>query len=463
MIRTITIFLMVPLFLQANIKEKVFHVPKKDMTLVRTRESDLSSQVWFSVDKYKLNNGITVLLHEDHSVPLISFNIWYKVGSKDEEEGYTGIAHLFEHMMFRGSKKYPGKSLHRTIQKNGGSYNAFTTHDYTGYYMQFPSEKLELFMDIEADRMKFLNLNEKKLLNEKQVVKEERRYRVDNNVNGMLFEKLFSTVFKTHPYRWPIIGWMHDIENITIEKCQDFYKSYYAPNNAVIALTGDFNIGRAQKLIDKYFGYIKPSQINRPSYSRESIQKNSRTVRIEKKVQNDTLAIAFQAPSAGDEDGYALDILANILGEGTSSILQKKLKIKNQWVDSLSVFNYTLEDSGLFTIYVSLKTGVGSNEKNKVRDILYNEIWRSRNYLYTKKQVQRAKNQLILDYVNSLKTISGKARLLALNETVFGDYKRLFTDLNLYQRLTSEQIRSVAKKYLQPQQRSVIWLKRKGG
>lgn len=458
MLKKIATFLVMPLFVQANMKEEVLSVPKMDMTLVRT--SDLSSQVWFSVDKYQLDNGMTVLLHETHGVPLISFNIWYRVGSKDEEEGYTGIAHLFEHMMFKGAKKYSGKELHRTIQKNGGSYNAFTTHDYTGYYTQFPSDKLELAIDIEADRMQFLNLNEKNLLSEKQVVKEERRYRVDNSVNGTLFEKLFATVFKTHSYRWPVIGWMHDIENITIEKCQDFYKNYYAPNNAIVALVGDFQTETAKKLIDKYFAKIKPSSINRPPYLKEPVQKESRSDRIRREVQNDTLAIAFKAPNVGDEDGYALDLLANILSEGTSSRLQKKLKIKNQWADSLSVFNYTLKDSGLFTVYVSLKSG--SKGRNKVRDIVYNEIWRSRNYLYSKKEIQRAKNQLLLEYVNSLKTISGKARLLALNEMMFGDYTRLFTDLGLYQRLTPEMIRSAAKKYLRPQQRSTIWLIGKG-
>jgi len=317
-------------------------------------------------------------------------------------------------------------------------------------------------MDIESDRMQFLKLNQENLTSEREVVKEERRYRVDNNVQGMLFERLFATIFKVHPYRWPILGWMHDLENITVEKCQDFFSTYYSPNNAVVTLVGDFKTKHAKKLIKKYFGKIKPSKITRPKYLPEPMQKGSRSTEIIRDVQNDTLAVAFQAPGVGSEEVYSLDLLANILGEGTFSKLQKRLKIRNELADSVSVFNYTLKDSGFFTAYISLKSGAKPETRKQVRDVVYGEIWKSRNQLFTEIEVQRAKNQIMLDYVNSLKTISGKARLLALNEILFDDYERLFTDLERYQRITPEMIQSAAKKYLQPQQRSTVWIKRKG-
>ena len=221
---------------------------------------DLAELIKFPVEKYQLNNGLTVLLHEDHSVPTISYHTWFRVGSKNEEPGYTGIAHLFEHLMFKGAKRYTGKEFDRILQANGAVNNAFTSYDYTGYYENLPSDKLELAVDLESDRLVNLQVNAENLVSEREVVKEERRVRVDNSVGGFLSEMLYATVFKVHPYRWPVIGWMQDLDQIDLKKCREFYGSYYAPNNAVVIVAGDFDTKSAKALIDKYYSHLPASK-----------------------------------------------------------------------------------------------------------------------------------------------------------------------------------------------------------
>lgn len=216
----------------------------------------IADQIRFPVEKYQLSNGLTVLLHEDHSAPIISIHQWFRVGSANEHPGRTGIAHFFEHLMFKGTPKYPNRELDRQIQANGGTNNAFTTRDYTGYYENMPSGKLELILDIESDRMRNLGFDEKEIKNEREVVKEERRYRVENNVYGYLHENVFETVFRVHPYRWPVIGYMRDLNATSIDDLKEFYRVFYAPNNAVLVITGDFKSSQAKSLIEKYYAKI---------------------------------------------------------------------------------------------------------------------------------------------------------------------------------------------------------------
>jgi zinc protease len=223
--------------------------------------ASFSQSIRFPVEKFKLANGLTVLLNEDHSAPIISYHTWFRVGSKNEEVGYTGIAHLFEHMMFKGAKRYTGEQFDRVLQANGGVNNAFTTHDYTGYYETLPGSKLELVADIEADRMENLQITPENLTSERDVVKEERRFRVDNNPGGVLREALYGTAFKVHPYRWPVIGYMEDISRIDVAKANEFYRTYYAPNNAVLVISGDFDKAEAKRIVEKYYGAIKSQEI----------------------------------------------------------------------------------------------------------------------------------------------------------------------------------------------------------
>lgn len=423
--------------------------------------ADLGALIWFEVEKYHLGNGLTVLLHEDHSVPTISYHTWFRVGSRDETPGYTGIAHLFEHMMFKGAKRYSGKEFDRLLQSNGAVNNAFTSFDYTGYYENLPSDKLELVMDLESDRLVNLQISEENLKSEREVVKEERRVRVDNSVMGHLREVLFATVFKVHPYRWPVIGWMKDLNRIDLAKSREFYGSFYAPNNAVLVIAGDFDSSVAKELIKKYYGPLKASEtLKKRAPPSEPEQRGYRFQKIKKDVQNSTFALAYKSSAAGQSDSYTLDLLANILGQGESSRLYRKLVYKEQIATSTGASNYTPADDGVFQIFVSLKP---NGDFEQAKKSVLGEIFRVRNNPVSERELQKAKNQIMKGYVDSLKTVDGKAYSLALNEILFGDFEVLFNDLANYSRVTPEQILKAAQKYLTIDRANVVLVEPKSG
>ena len=418
--------------------------------------NDFGSQIRFKVDKYVLPNGLTVLLTEDHSAPIISYQTWFRVGSKNEEPGLTGIAHLFEHMMFKGAKRY-GQGMFETIlQANGATNNAFTTNDYTGYYENMPSSKLELVMDIESDRMENLQITAENLKSEREVVKEERRYRVDNNPSGILRENIMSTVFKVHPYRWPVIGYMQDLDNVNVENATKFYRTFYAPNNAVLVIAGDFNTDAAKKMIEKYYGPLKSQTLPDRPRPPEPEQKSPRSQELRKEVQSIQFAITFPAPKAGSDESYALDLVGNIMGSGTSSRLHQRLVYKDQLATSVAAYNYTLQDAGLFQVFVTLKPGANWDRAYKA---VYGELWRPANMKIKDDELQKAKNQMMKSYVDGLKTIHGKAEALVLNEIMFGDYERLFHDLERYQKVTADDMRKAAAKYLVTNKSNLVVLR----
>ena len=416
-------------------------------------QEDVGSEIKFKVDKYKLTNGLTVLLYEDHSVPIVSYQTWFRVGSKNEQVGLTGIAHLFEHMMFKGSKRYTGEQFEMILQSNGATNNAFTTNDYTGYYENLPSDKIELVMDIESDRMANLNVTTENLASEREVVKEERRSTVDNKPMGLLREALFGTAFRVHPYRWPVIGHMEDLNNITQEKADEFFKTYYAPNNSILVIAGDIEPVSLKKMIEKYYGSIPSHEIPNKPRNPEPEQAAPRSQFLSKNVQNVTFAIAYHTPKMGTDEAYALDLLANILGNGSSSRFYQRLVYRDQAATSAIAYNMTLQEAGMFEIYVSLKPGA---DFMKAQRAVYGELWAPRKKLVSEAELQKAKNQIMKTYVDSLKSVHGKAESIALNETLYGDYEQLFKDLDRYNRVTAEQIRAVALKYLAPEKSTLV-------
>ncbi len=407
------------------------------------------------VTKFTLENGLTVLLVEDHAVPMVSYHTWYRVGSRDESPGVTGAAHMLEHMMFKGAKKFDGKSFDRIFHENGIVNNAFTTNDYTGFYENLPSSKLEMVMDMEVDRMSTLALNPEDLKSEKEVVKEERRWRVDNNPMGLLRELMMSTVFKTHSYKWPVIGHMKDIADYDAEKLRYFYTTFYVPNNAVLVLVGDFKTAKAKSLIEKYYGNLPSRPLPTRDYEKEKSQLAQQNAVLKKDVQNSSFVVAYRSPRQGEPEMYALDLLTNILGNGTSSRLHRKLVYQKQIATSAYSYNYSMKDYGVFAVGVNLKPGLPTNE---AVDIVYNEIWRMRAKPVTPLELEKAKIQVMKGLVDSLKTMDGKARALAVNEIQTGSYESLFTDLEKYQAVTAAEIQKVANKYTQQTQRSIISL-----
>jgi zinc protease len=415
-------------------------------------------KVTLPVTKYKLKNGLTVLLLEDHTVPMVSYHTWYKVGSRNEAPGITGSAHMLEHMMFKGAKKYSGKQFDQIMNENGVSHNAFTTFDYTGFYQSVPSSKLETIMDLEVDRMSSLALKESDLLSEREVVKEERRWRVDNNPKGLLFETTMANVFHVHPYKWPVIGTMEDISNYNVQTLRKYYNTYYVPNNAVLVIAGDFKTDEVKKLIDKYYSKLPYKEVPVPKISPEPPQTVQYNAFIKQDVQNVSFNVAFQGLPQGDDQMYALDLASYILGAGTSSRLYKRLVYDAQIATSAEAYHYSLKDHGLFNVVVSLKPGL---TQEKALDIVYNEIYKLRTKDVAPQELKKAKTLAMKSFVDSLTSIDGKARALAASEIVTGSYENIFHDLEKYNKVTAEDIRKASEKLLNQNQRSIVVLQPK--
>jgi zinc protease len=407
------------------------------------------------VTRYQLKNGLTVILHEDHSVPLISYHTWYRVGSRDEAEGVTGAAHMLEHMMFKGAKKYSGKDFDQVLHENGITNNAFTTADYTGFYENLPSSKLELMMDIEVDRMRFLAIRPEDLKSELQVVGEERRWRVDNNPSGLLRENYMSLLYEVHPYHWPTIGWMRDIQAYTSEKLRKFYDTYYVPNNAVLVLVGDFDTTKVRDLIENYYGKLEFKALPERIYPSEPQIKKSRYKEVEGDVQAPTFIIGYPGVAAGHVDSYALDLLSGILGNGSSSRLHKKLVYQSQIASSAGSFNSTGADPGSFAVMVNMIQG--KNWK-VARQLVEAEIQQLIQEPVMARELQKVKNQIMKDFVDGLTTVDGKANAFAINEIVLGSYDKMYSDLAKYNAVTINDIQKVAVRYLKPSSQVVTVL-----
>lgn len=416
-------------------------------------DQDLSQLIKLPVEKYQLENGMTVLLHEDHTVPTVSVHQWYRVGSRNERPGRTGLAHFFEHLMFKGTQKYPSGVFDDIIQANGGTNNAFTSMDFTGYYVNIPPQALELILDIESDRMVNLVLQKDGVQAEREVVKEERRFRVENSVYGSMNEAMYRTVYKVHPYRWPVIGYMADLNAASMDDLKEFYRIYYSPNNSVLVISGDFDSSKAKELIQKYYAKISSQPLPELNLASEPEQKGQRNTTVTKDVQNPYFTVAFRTVEAGSHEAYALDLLANILGAGDSSRMYKRLVYKEQIATSVSVSSYMPKDPGTFSISVAVKPG--GDIEQAIRSV-YGELYRARTNEIMDEELAKAKNQVMKSYVDNMKTVYGRAELLAVNEILFNDYTRAFEDLNKYNGVSKEQVMEVAKKYLLPLRRSVI-------
>jgi zinc protease len=411
------------------------------------------SKLRFPVIKKVLPNGLTVLMHVDHSVPTISYHTWFRVGSKYEEPGFTGIAHLFEHMMFKGAKRYSASEFESVMQANGITNNAFTTYDYTGYYEDLPSGKLKLVIDIESDRMESLQLTQEHLTSEREVVKEERRWRVDNSISGVLNEALWSKAFKVHPYHWPVIGIMTDIDNLTLDRCKQFFHTYYSPTNAVIAIAGDFDPDQAVTWLNKYYGHLPRVDVPAPKVTPEPPQDGPREANIEKVAQTEHSVVAYHIGKQGDEDSYVMDLIANILTEGESSRLYRRFVYHDQSMLAVDGASITPQDPGLFEIFMEFKPGFSHV---KILPQVYAELARLTHEKVSEAELEKSKNQIMKHWVDSMKKIHDKGYSLVLNEVVTGSYENLFDDLLKYQKITRDDIQRVAAKYFKDSNRTVV-------
>lgn len=409
------------------------------------------------VEKYTLPNGLTVILHEDHGIPMVAFHQWFRVGSSHEKPGRTGLAHFFEHLMFKGTEKWP--NIDAVVNGHGGSFNAFTSRDYTGYYAIMPSSKLDTIVDIEADRMVNLNFDVDAIEKERQVVKEERRVRLDNSPAGKLNEVLYKTVYKTSPYRWPIIGYMKDLNAATVKEFRDFYGQYYAPNNAVVVVVGAFSSSKVKGWIEEHYGALKSKVLPETKLAKEPKQKSRRRTTHKMDVNSARMIVAYQGPDAYNKDGYAMGLLSDVLAGGPSSRLHKTLVRRRQLATSVYASQSGSVLEGMFSVAANLRPGIS---RSRTLGIINSEIRKIRNKGVTEAELQRAKNQTMLGYTQALRSIRGKANILAYSEIVYKDPTMFFSDLDSYAAVSVEDIKKAAKLYLNENQQSVVAVVPKG-
>ncbi|MDH5201903.1 MAG: insulinase family protein [Nitrospirota bacterium] len=405
------------------------------------------------VKEYRLDNGLKVIIIEEHKAPIATFQVWYRVGSKDEPIGKSGLSHLLEHMMFKGTSQYGSKMFSRIVQKNGGMDNAYTTKDYTVYFQIFSSDRITLSVDLEADRMRNLTIDPKETLSERSVVMEERRLRYEDDPQNSLFEELIAASFKVHPYQRPVIGWMSDLKSIERDDLYNYYKAHYTPDNAVLVIVGDVNPDEMIKKITHSFGNIQPGppKIKVISFT-EPEQKGERRVFLKKEAELPYLLIAFHTPHFPHEDSYALDVLGLILSGGKSSRLYKSLVYEKKVALNLYAdYDGFHKDPYLFMFAATASPG---KEIKEVEDALYEEIEKLKKEPPLEREVQKAKNQIESSFIMGQDSIYMQAMKYGIFE-MLGDWRLIDRYLDSIRKVTGEDIVRVAKKYLKEDNRTV--------
>lgn len=401
-----------------------------------------------SVNEYKLDNGLKVLIIEDTKTPLATFQIWYRVGSKDEPHGKTGISHLLEHMMFKGTKKYSSKEFSNIIQKNGGVDNAFTTKDYTMYYQTLPSSKVYLSIELESDRMNNLLLAQEDVESEKKVVMEERRMRYEDDPHNSLFEEVIATALKVSSYRWPVIGWMSDIASITRDDLYYYYKRFYCPDNAFIVVTGDVSSTEIFRQIKEKFGGIPRCQSdpqNKSFNSNEPEQKGPKRLYLKKEAELPYILLAYHTPSFPHEDSYALEVLSILLSGGKSSRLYRELVYQKR-----IALNILAEYNGLYKHPFLFFIGATSSPEQKIEDIekaIEIEIEKLKKEPPLEKEIERVKNQIESSFIFAQDSNFSKGLYTGLFE-LLGNWDLLNQYLEGIRKVKPEDIVRVVNKYL---------------
>jgi zinc protease len=406
----------------------------------------------FDVKTYQLKNGMKVLMLEDHSIPNIALYFFHKVGSRNERPGITGLSHFFEHMMFNGAKKYGPGMFDRVMEDNGGSNNAYTSEDLTVYQDWFPSPVLPLIFDLEADRTSALAFDPQMVESERGVVANERRLSVENNNESLLSEQVVAATFTAHPYHWPVLGWMSDIEHWKREDLMEYFRIYYAPNNAEMVIVGDFDSEKVFQLVQHYFEPIPAQLPPRPVTTQEPEQLGERRVFVKKFAQLPLLQVAFHSPAATEQDFIPMNILEYILLRGESSRLYQRLVDKEQVAISVQGGQSPHFDPFVFEIDVQPMAGA---ETARVEKLLYEELDKVKSQLVDEKEMQKAKNTAVADFYRSMKTINGKANTIGVYDVVFGDYHKLFATVELINKVTREDVQRVAQKYFNSNHRTV--------
>jgi len=403
-----------------------------------------------AVREYTLDNGLKLIVKEDHRAPIMVSQVWYKVGSSYEHDGITGVSHVLEHMMFKGTEEVPAGEFSKIISENGGRQNAFTSQDYTAYFQTMETSRLPVSFELEADRMRNLTIPEEEFLKEVQVVMEERRMRTEDNPQSLTYEQFKATAFVSSPYRLPVIGWMDDLENMQVDDLQAWYQKWYAPNNATVVVVGDVDPEEVHAQAKKYFGPLKPSKIAPVKPRLEVAQRGRKELRVEAPAKVPYLMMGYKAPVllTADEqwEPYALEVMAAILDGGDGARLASEL-VRGTAVAASAGAGYDGHDR-METLFLLSGTPSNGHTVKDLEAALLEQVQRLRDTPVDEDELERVKAQIRAEKVYEQDSIFYQAMQIGMLETVGLSWKDAEKYLERMEAVTAEQVQAVAKKYL---------------
>lgn len=401
-------------------------------------------------EEYNLDNGLHVILYQDKTAPVVVTSVMYHVGAKNETEGRSGFAHFFEHLLFEGTENIGRGKWFEIVSSNGGTNNANTTDDRTYYYEVFPSNSVELGLWMESERLLHPIINQIGVDTQNEVVKEEKRLRVDNQPYGNVLKAVKENMFKKHPYRWTTIGEMEDLDAATLEEFKAFNKKFYVPNNAVLIVGGDIDKPKVKQMIQDYFGPIpKGADVVQPNIQEDPITQQIHAKYYDPNIQLPMLIKAYRTPSMKDRDAYVLDMISTLLSDGKSSRLYKKLVDDKKMAFQVAALNFSQEDYGT---YITLAIPLNNTPLETLSDEIEEEILKLQTDLISEREFEKLQNIYKNNFVTANATVAGIANSLANYYTFYGDTNLINKELDIYKNITREEIRDVAKKYLNKNQ-----------
>lgn len=405
-------------------------------------------------EEYDLDNGLHVVLHQDNSAPVVTTSVMYHVGAKDENPERTGFAHFFEHLLFEGTKNIGKGKWFEIVTSNGGSNNANTTDDRTYYYEVFPSNSLEVGLWMESERMLHPVIDQTGVDTQNEVVKEEKRLRVDNSPYGSFLAEIKKSLFTKHPYRWATIGSMDHLDAATLEEFQAFNNTYYSPNNAVLVVAGDLDMAKTKDMIKAYFGPIpRKADPKRVAIKEEPITKEIKAKYNDPNIQIPAIVAAYRTPSMKTRDAYVLNMISTVLSDGKSSRLYKKLVDEKKMALQVGAFNVSQEDYGMYLTY---GLPLGDTKLEDLVKEIDEEVVKIQNELISEREFEKLQNKYENQFVNANASVEGIANSLAKYYMLYGDINLINTEIEIYKSITREEIKTVAKKYLNPNQRVLL-------
>ena len=407
------------------------------------------------VTEHQLANGLRLLVHEDHDIPNVAMYLFFRVGSRNERPGLTGISHFFEHMMFNGARKYGPKQFDIVMENHGGANNAYTSQDLTVYSDWFPRSALPIIFDLEADRIQHLNLDPEIVESERGVVSNERKLSVDNSTFGALYEQMNAVAFLAHPYGWPVIGWASDIESWSLDDLKGHYRMGYAPNNCTVVVSGDVTSREVLELARKYLEPIPRQEPPPPVRTKEPDQAGERRLELRRPAQLPIVMAAYHVPETRHPDFFPLQVLGAILSDGRSSRLYRRLVDREQLAISVDHSHDFSLDPGLFFFTLRPRSGV---DPTAVEKALYEELDAVARSGVTNEEMEKARNLLLVELYRELRTIAGKADLIGRYDIYFGDYRRISTAGEDFARVSADDVKRVAERYFHAGNRTVATL-----